>query len=271
MNPSHDNPTNSSKDLVEIELWFPSHNCNLGLLSKSLRESISSISQDLGYSIVSSNFKDDETFVLQGNLETRDNLDYLIQTLYRSFGRKQTKISIEKNDIVRGRLIDPGSVGFGIFIDVGIRPQNDVLMPLRNLRISLANKNKVATRLMVDAYGLVDHFPVELQIEQIDKESKKINVQFSDSQIQEFMSWKNDGLQRLLISKCPNYNLEIILQKLGIDKFIEDIDLLDPLSTIIVCKKRTRASGLLPLLGRKLGSVPIGIFRPDKIRSFSKE
>ncbi len=248
-----------------ISLWFPSHKYNLGILSKSLRDTISSIADGIEIDIIETYFEDNETFMINCEYDSEENLRYLTKLLHRNFGKSQVKSEVNVGDVLLGRLVNPGSVGFGIFVDIGVRPKQDALLSLIELRNSLTNSKKVATRKIVDLFGFADAFPVECKVNSIDSKNDRIDLSLSDKFSKTQEEWIDLGLQRLIITKYLNYNIESMLNKIGITKYIEEIEHVDPLTTIIVCKKRTRASGLLPILGPKLDSSPVGIFHPNKI------
>lgn len=249
-----------------ISIWFPNQGINLGLLSKSIRSAITSIAEGIDIDIGETYFEDNETFMINCEYTSDDNLAYLTNLLYRTYGKTCVSSEVNEGDILLGRLVNPGSVGFGIFVDIGIRPKKDALFSLINLRSSLVSSKKIATRKIVESFGFIDTFPIECQVKSVDSKSGRINLSISDNQVKIIDEWNNLGLQRLIITKYLNYNIEGLLNKIGITKYIEELDLVDPLTTIIVCKKRTNANGLLPILGPKIGSSPIGIFNPDKIK-----
>lgn len=248
-----------------ISLWFPSHKYNLGILSKSLRDTISSIADGIEIDIIETYFEDNETFMINCEYDSEENLRYLTKLLHRTYGRSHVKSEVNVGDVSLGRLVNPGGVGFGIFVDIGIRPKQDALLSLIELRNNLTNSKKVATRKIVDLFGFVDSLPVECKVNSIDSKNDRINLSLSEKFSNTQEEWRESGLQRLIITKYMNFNIEALLNKIGITKYIEEMELVDPLTTIIVCKRRTRASGLLPILGPKLGSSPVGIFHPDKI------
>ena len=83
-----------------ISIWFPNQGINLGLLSKSIRSAISSIAEGIEIEIGETYFDDKETFIINCEYTSDENLSYLTNMLYRTYGKPRVTSDVYEGDIL---------------------------------------------------------------------------------------------------------------------------------------------------------------------------
>ncbi len=194
--------------------------------------------------------------------------EFVKNYLIGEFGTINNFDSIRSGQILRGRIRDPDTVNFGLFIDCGIEsPQKDVLYPLFEMRSQLCNGKKLSKRQLVKAFGFFEHMPVFVEITKIHNGTKKIECRFADKTVEMIHSWLEDSFEMLFssgqtrkrIKKAIKYTKHypdyIIIERLG---FLE---------TVIFLKKGTSAPGILSDIGPLLKNTQFSMFRPSNVKA----
>ena len=195
--------------------------------------------------------------------------NYLVSLYGKMYDLKEIKEGLN----VRGYICSSGKVGFGVFVDIGIKSpyEIDALLPLYNLRKQLVNDKKIPTREIIDNFGLVDNFPLEITIEEVSIGLKKIKAKFSDGQMEKFNHWIDEGLERLIIIGAFKEEIERVLEKTNHTHDIIEIENLGWMENALSCKFNTSAKGLIPELGRVLPKARFEIFSPSKIKKLLRK
>ena len=110
--------------------------------------------KDLNVTITSIVLDDDEfvTIALEGKDEVAAS-NYIASI----FGESKKLGEVKEGDIVKGYICSSGKVGFGIFVDIGIKNpyQIDVLIPLFILRKQLVDDKKIKdTTKVLEAFNI---------------------------------------------------------------------------------------------------------------------
>lgn len=188
--------------------------------------------------------------------------------LNKEFGLAPCSLkNLKSGTIIRGKIIDSGIVGFGIYVDIGIfSPEPlDALIPLHKLRTQLLGGKILSTRQIIDLFCLHDYFPLEIRITDIRPEKHEIEAELSDKQISTINKWISSALERVIvIGSLPDY-LESILHKIKHRQDVVRVEKLGFLELSIVCKSGTEAPGLIAAIGPHLYGVPLYAFQPQKI------
>ncbi len=197
-----------------------------------------------------------------------DGSDY---EFFKNVLQQEYGIAPETHEIIpgtqhMGQLLDVGKVGYGLYVDIGYvsSPSFDALVPLHRLR-EQTGMDKNALRQIAKNLILVDNLPVEVRILSIDIASKKIEAELSDSFIDRLNIWKSDDHERLLVFGA---NQSMVENALRITKHSDDIYNYERIGTFehaLVCKRSTRASGILSAIGPKLKGVSMHLFIPKEI------
>jgi hypothetical protein len=195
----------------------------------------------------------------------------MINYLNKIFGLAPTDLNkIHLFNVVRGKVIDSGKVGYGVYVDIGIEfPKPiDALIPLYKLRQQLVKNNQLSCRTILDLYCLYDNFPLEVNITRLDPNLQLIEAEFSDNQLSIFKDWVKLGLDRLIILGKTLEQVKQAIQKGRVQRDIAKVEQLGLLEHVIVCTLGTNARGLITKLGPFLPHCPLYIFNPEKVRAF---
>jgi hypothetical protein len=100
--------------------------------------------------------------------------DVPVVTRYLDLKFGLAPISLENLNLfneIRGKIVDAGRVGYGLYVDVGVSsPRHiDVLLPLHVLRSQLADGKKLSVTNIVEAFALYDNRPLTIQVTPLDK------------------------------------------------------------------------------------------------------
>lgn len=191
-----------------------------------------------------------------------------VNYLTHIFGKTQDLGEIKKGNIVKGYVCSSGKVGFGIFVDIGIKEpyMTDALLPLYNIREQLFQGQKIPVKKAINLYSLVDNFPLEIEIIEVSIGLKKIEAQLSENQLELFQQWIEEGLDRLIIIGALEKEITIALER---SKHVDDIIAIEKLGWMefsLTCKFNTSAKGLIPEIGRLLPKAKFEIFSPGAIK-----
>jgi hypothetical protein len=235
-----------------------------------LRGSIEKQLRDLDVNI-SSIILDDNGFI-NVNLEGEDELaayNYLASL----YGKNIELGELKEGDIVKGYVCSSGKVGFGLFVDIGIKePYNvDALLPLFALREQLAEGKTLPVRKIIKMFGLIDNFPIEIIMQKVSIGTKKAEAKLSEKQIETFETWREEGLDKLLILGAFEEEIERALKRSNHSKDIISLESLGWMENIITCKFNTNAKGLIPAIGRILPKAKFEIFSPSFIKKALRE
>jgi len=179
---------------------------------------------------------------------------------------------LKEGEVRKGWLKSVGKVGFGLFVDIGVvDPYTETLIPLFKVREQLVNGEKVSTKNIVNLYGFIDYFPLQLKILKIDQGVKQIEAELSEGQINLFKKWIQDRLDRIVVTDITRQRVRKAVIKSGHLKDIVAIERLGLLENVVVCKYGTNAPGLIKDIGPFIREAKLSAFRPKKIRAFKKK
>jgi len=189
------------------------------------------------------------------------------------YGKGQDLGKIKVGDTVKGYICSSGKVGFGVFVDIGIKEPYivDALLPLFALRNQLVEGNKIPVRTILELFSLVDFFPIEITIEKVSIGLKNIEAKLSEEQVERFAKWREEGLEKLLIIGAFEEDIRNVLERTKHDKDIVAFETLGWMEHIITCKFNTTAKGLIPIIGRLIPKAKFEIFSPANIRRAIKK
>ncbi len=177
---------------------------------------------------------------------------------------------LDINQTRKGRLIQTGKYGFGLFIDIGIdsKKEIDAFLPLHTLRQQLAKNEKIPLRDLAYAYGLIDNLPIEVKIDFIDQLNRKIQVSFSERQLVIFQNWVKSGLERLIVCGISRHRLKKIILQSGHFRDIVAVERIGILEEVLICKRGTNAPGILNEIGKLLKNAQIQLFIPNNVKTY---
>ncbi len=193
-----------------------------------------------------------------------------INFLSKNYGATCTLRELQVNMTRKGKLIQTGKYGFGLFIDIGIesKARIDAFLPLFTLRRQLAKNEKIPLRKLVEIYGFLDNFPLEVKIESIDPLNRNVQVSLSPEQLNTFRNWTNSKLERLIVCGVSRHHLKKRIIQTGHLRDIVAIERLGVLEEMVICKQGTNAAGILTEIGPLLKNAQIQLFIPHVVRKY---
>ncbi|MCK5185006.1 MAG: DUF2110 family protein [Candidatus Heimdallarchaeota archaeon] len=235
-----------------------------------LKRNIENDVKDLDVKISSIVFGDDGFVSL--TLEGEDELA-AYNYLGSLYGKNTDLGELKDGETIKGYICSSGKIGFGVFVDIGIKePYSvDALLPLFSLREQLVDGKVIPVRKIIKMYGVIDNFPIEITMQKVSIGLKKIEAQLSQKQVETFEKWKEEGLDKLLIFGAYKEEIVSALARTNHSKDIISIENLGWMENVITCKFNTNAKGLIPSLGKILYKARFEIFSPSFIRKTLKE
>ena len=175
---------------------------------------------------------------------------------------------IQEGTICWGTLIDIGKVGFGIFVDCGIKnPDADVLLTLHSLRKQLCNGKKKSLSEIINAYDFVDKFPVWVKVETFNKEEKKVSGVLADETLNLYQKCLRENIEGVFISGDSKGQVKKALIKTGHLRDIVSIERFGFLENIILLRKGTQSPGIISDVGNLLKKSRFSAIRPERIKT----
>jgi hypothetical protein len=194
--------------------------------------------------------------------------------LIKNYGTPRSISDLQEGDFIYGRFRETGEVKFGLFVDCGIKSttQNiDALYPLFEMREQLAQGNKVPLMNMIRAYGFIDNLPMFFEVVKKQVIGSKVWVKLTV----ESLEWLNSALEEkkeaLIICGTTRNQIK---QALIRSNHAEDIEVMERIGLLeyrLICKRGTRADGLIPELGHHLGRAKIGAQVPSRVKKLLKK
>ncbi|WP_456366464.1 DUF2110 family protein [Thermococcus sp.] len=165
--------------------------------------------------------------------------------------------AIKEGETYRGRFIDLGKVGYGVYADVGVfKPKpKDALIPLRYLKECFGD---MPVREMIRKFGWIDNLPVELTVSSVQFGAREIEARFSDAQLKRIRSWLGDGYDKLFIAGTVSENVERALIETNHGRDVRRVEELGLMETLLVLKKGTQAPGIIREIGPLIRGALIG-------------
>ncbi len=168
--------------------------------------------------------------------------------------------AVEEGKNYRGRFIDLGKVGYGVYVDIGIfRPRpKDALLPLYYLKETFG---EMPVREMIAKFGWVDNLPVEVTVTGVEFGAREVELAFSKDQLKRIKRWLEDGHDKLFIAGTVSENVEKGLIQTGHGRDVKRIEELGLMETLLVLKKGTQAPGIIKEIGPQLKGTVIGAIK----------
>ncbi|NWF94731.1 MAG: DUF2110 family protein [Candidatus Thorarchaeota archaeon] len=199
---------------------------------------------------------------------TGEDCEFASNLLYDEYGRVPVMAELTHGQELWGSLVDVCRVGYGLYSDIGVsttRPV-DVLIPLHTLR-EQAQMHTQSLRAIAKALVLVEHLPVNVTIKDVNLSTEKIEGALTDSFLRRVNAWTNDDHERLLVFGANKATLERAIAKSGHLSDVYQVETLGPYEFSLVCKRSTRASGIVSSIGPMLTGVPIHLFIPRELNA----
>ncbi|NHI90403.1 MAG: DUF2110 family protein [Candidatus Thorarchaeota archaeon] len=233
-------------------------------LLETIRLEVSEMVAELNAEIVSLNTDSKSHIVVSIRGEDEE---FIANALAKEYGSSLQSEDLVPNRTYSGQLVDVGRVGYGIYSDIGVTDSKrlDALVPLHRLRDQFTLHGPL--KKIVEAFVLVEHLPVEVNLTSIDLYNNRVEGEFNKSTLTRITEWMNDDHERLLIFGANYKQIEISLKKTKHREDIYEIEQLGKFEFSLKCKRSTRASGILAAIGPKLRGVPMHLFIPKELEA----
>jgi len=181
--------------------------------------------------------------------------------IIKNYGTKRSIGEIEVGEEIYGRFKDVGGVKFGFFVNGGIfstTQKIDALFPLFELREQLAGGKKVSLLNIMRAYGIVENLPLFFEITEKQVIGSKVRVKLTDKSLKWLTKPSQEKKDALIVCGTTRNAIKNALISSNHTEDIEEIERIGLLEYRLICKKGTRAEGLIPEIGYLLGRAKIG-------------
>ncbi len=169
---------------------------------------------------------------------------------------------------LRGKILDAGRVGYGLYVDVGITSPRriDVFLPLHVLRSQLADGHKLSVTTLIDAFALHDNRPLTIQVTRIDATKGAVEGRLSPQQTAVFEEWLALDFDRVLVLGAPFPEVHRLVARSTLAREVINVLSLGFLEQLLLCKLGTEGPGLIKVIGSRLPRTPLHCFSPQRAR-----
>ena len=176
--------------------------------------------------------------------------------------------NVEKASTLKGYIQKIGRNE--LIIDVGVFQPEIVYatVPLRHLQDELVDGRKIAMRKIAELFGFSEGVPVNLKVNGLDEEERRIDAELSSEQIRKYEVWRESLLDRLLVMGPSLGDIEATIEHVRIERDVIDVESLGLFEHALTCKLGTDATGLIPKIGRRQRNARFAVFNPKKLRHF---
>jgi hypothetical protein len=183
------------------------------------------------------------------------------------FGIAKKFSNLQLPVVLRGKIIESGKVGYGLYVDVGFSSQEiiDILIPLHSLRSHLVDGKKISLKKIINLFCLHDNLPLIVRLTKIDKKRKHVWAELSDIQTNRFRKWLTTHSDRVIVLGAHQEQIRRAIRASNLQRDVVKIDKLGFLEHSLLCKLGTDAPGVIKTLGRYLHRIPLYVFSPRKI------
>jgi hypothetical protein len=178
--------------------------------------------------------------------------------------------SLRKFSTIRGRIISLNKSRIELYVDIGVFSPDviDAAIPLQHLQAQLVDGRKISLKKIAELFGFCEKLPLSVKIQNVDKDSRRIETMLSERQISQYKGWTKSLLDRLIVLGASFHEVMLAVKQTRCNRDIINIETLGFLEHAIVCKLGTDAVGLIPKIGRKLGKASFSVYNPREIIKF---
>lgn len=180
------------------------------------------------------------------------------------FGEVPYKLnSIKEGETYKGRFIDLGKVGYGVYTDIGVfsPTPKDALIPLYYLKSIFGEK---PVRQMIREFGWVDYLPIEIEIKKVEFGTREVEAEFTEKQVKRIKKWLSDGHDKIFVTGTVSENIEKALLETGHSRDVIRLEELGLMESLLVLKKGTQAPGIIKEIGPYVRSATFGAIKFSK-------
>jgi hypothetical protein len=124
----------------------------------------------------------------------------------------------------------------------------------------------VSVRDIINIYGFIDGFPIDIEITEINDKANELEGQIAPESIRFFRTLINDNLERIFVSGATKSQLKKAIVKNGHYGDVLDRVRYFFLDHMVILKEDTTAPGMIAEIGHSLPFCNLSALRPQKIR-----
>ncbi len=196
-----------------------------------------------------------------------EDAEAFLNLLKQEFGEAPvSRSNLEKWDVVKGFVTGAGRIGYGVYVDIGIRDPapKDALYPLHRMRAQLADGEAKSSREILDANALVDYLPLRMIVTELDGEN--ISVELNDEERGKLVSWRKYPFDRVIVVGANKVLVENAVRASGLQSDIVKVESLSLFVQSLLCKIGTDAPGVIAKIGSRLRGLGLKSYRtPTKL------
>ncbi len=179
-----------------------------------------------------------------------------------------TAENVVKFSVINGRIISSGQSRREIFVDIGVLSPAfaHAFIPLETLQGQLADGSKFALEQIVDLFGLVDGFPLEIRVVSVGP--RDFSAELGEKQLFLYSKWVASQVDRLVVIGALGEQVIKAAKEARLNRFVLRVESLGISEHVVVCKLGTDAIGLVKRLGSWLPGAKFVIFSPRSILEF---
>jgi hypothetical protein len=177
---------------------------------------------------------------------------------------------LRKFSTIRGRITSLNKSRIELYVDIGVFSPDviDAAIPLQHLQAQLVDGRKISLKKIAELFGFCEKLPLSVKIQNVDKDSRRIETMLSERQISQYKGWTKSLLDRLIVLGASFHEVMLAVKQTRCNRDIINIETMGLLEHAIVCKLGTDAVGLIPKIGRKLGKASFSVYNPREIIKF---
>ncbi|UCD01329.1 MAG: DUF2110 family protein [Promethearchaeota archaeon] len=197
---------------------------------------------------------------------------FVFNLLRKEIGTINEFKDIQVGKEYRGSLVDVGKVGFGLFVDCAIlNPHADVLINLHTLRKQLCKGKEKSLKEIIEAYELIDHFPVNIKITELDTVNNKIRGELAINTLNFFKKILAENLEAVFLSGETKGQFKKVITKKGHFQDIITVKRFGFLENLVLLKEGSDAPGIITHIGSELRNCKLSALRPEKMKRLLSE
>ena len=194
-----------------------------------------------------------------------DDAEAFESLLKKELGQSPVQLSgVEKWDVWKGFITGAGQVGYGVYVDLGIRKPRpkDALYPLHRMRAQLADGKPEPAKQILTVNALTDYLPVKVTVTEIDQD--KVTVELADETLERMMSWQKYPFDRIILVGLTNAEAESLVRQMRLSTDIIEVGRLSLFVQQYVLKIGTQAPGIIAKIGGRLRGISLTAYHSSK-------
>ena len=189
--------------------------------------------------------------------------------IHNQYGAEYNISEIVENKSYFGRIRKTESVNFGLFIDMGVyisEERIDALYPLYEIRKQLVKNRKISLKKIVHSFGFIENLPLIFEVTEKRVIGRKLRVKLTKESLDWLLKPFEEENEALIITGATTKMIKDALKKTNHSQDIEIIERIGFLEHRLICKKNTRADGIIPEIGYLLGEAKIAAQSPGRLK-----